>query len=162
MTNAWLASSHWAILPSKVRKYGRLAKRFPQYAELTGSLALPLREAQKLLNADEALLAWAFGKDAGYLLAVRTDKAVLVRLPVPLQRLRDDIATLRQALEAERPRPFPAEVAYRLYRELIGPAEKLIGGAKHLFVVPDGPLESLPLSVLLTKAPNLLRGIRCF
>ena len=130
-----------------------LVERFPQYAELASAQPLALAEAQKLLKPDEALLAWVFGKDEGFLLAVRAGQAALVRLPLPLQRLRDDIATLRRSLDVQNLRPFPAELAHRLYRDLIGPAEGLIGDAKHIFVVPDGPLESLPLAVLLTAPP---------
>ena len=127
-----------------------LVERFPQYAELAGAQPLALAEVQKLLKPDQALLAWVFGRDEGFLLAVRAGQAALVRLPVSLQGLRDDIATLRRSLDVQRLQPFPAALANRLYRDLIGPVEGLIGDAKHIVVVPDGPLESLPLSVLLT------------
>ncbi len=52
--------------------------------------------------------------------------------------------------------PLPFSVrwggkAYELYQKLFEPVEQMLGGARHVFIVPDGPLQSLPLGVLVTK-----------
>jgi CHAT domain-containing protein len=47
--------------------------------------------------------------------------------------------------------PFPGSHAYALYRKLIGPAEPLLAGFHHLLIVPDGTLQSLPMTVPVTK-----------
>ena len=47
--------------------------------------------------------------------------------------------------------PFDTTKAFELYRKLFEPLEKLLEGARHVFVVPDGALQSLPLGVLVTK-----------
>ena len=52
-----------------------------------------------------------------------------------------------------RPLPFNTALAHKLYKELLGPAEDLIKGKK-LFLVPSGPLTSLPFQVLITKEPD--------
>lgn len=50
--------------------------------------------------------------------------------------------------------PFPAARAYALYEKLIGPAEPFLAGIHNLLIVPDGALQSLPLTVLVTKPPQ--------
>jgi tetratricopeptide (TPR) repeat protein len=49
--------------------------------------------------------------------------------------------------------PFDAARAHALYKGLFGEVEDLIGG-KHLLLVLDGSLTSLPLSVLATEPPR--------
>ena len=46
---------------------------------------------------------------------------------------------------------FDTTKAFELYQKLFEPVEDLLDGARHLFVVPDGALQSLPLGVLVTK-----------
>jgi CHAT domain-containing protein len=49
---------------------------------------------------------------------------------------------------------FDVETAHDLYQTLLGPAEGMLGGVKHLLVVPTGPLQSLPLGMLVTSPPE--------
>jgi CHAT domain-containing protein len=62
-------------------------------------------------------------------------------------------ASLDPALNPDRA-PFPASRAYALYQKLIGPAEPLLAGVHHLLIVPDAALQSLPMTVLVTKPPQ--------
>jgi CHAT domain-containing protein len=50
--------------------------------------------------------------------------------------------------------PFPAARAYALYRKLVGPAEAQLTGVRHLLMVPDAALQSLPFAVLVTRPPE--------
>ena len=43
--------------------------------------------------------------------------------------------------------PFDTTLAYELYRQIFAPAEPLLQNVRHLIVVPDGALQSLPLGV---------------
>ena len=49
--------------------------------------------------------------------------------------------------------PFDLARAYELYQSLLGPVADLTSG-KHLFIVPSGPLTSLPFHVLVTEKPD--------
>ena len=55
-------------------------------------------------------------------------------------------------------RGFDGETAFDLYRKLFAPAEPLLDGARHVFVVPDDALQSLPLGVPLNLAPAALQS----
>ena len=50
-------------------------------------------------------------------------------------------------------RPFDTATAYEIFRRILAPAEPLLANARHLIVVSDGALQSLPLGVLVTEAP---------
>ena len=48
--------------------------------------------------------------------------------------------------------PFDTKRAFALYQDILAPAAPLLDGARQVFIVPDGALESLPLGVLVTQA----------
>ena len=140
----------------------RLAKEFPDYAELSAARPVPLPEVRALLAADEALLAWAPWDDRTYLWVVRKDGAEMHSLEIGADALADAVSELRAGLD-----PFSVETlkfkkfprfdttrAYELYSKMFAPTEPLLEGAAHVFVVPDGALQSLPLGVLVTGKPE--------
>lgn len=70
-----------------------------------------------------------------------------------MQRLRRHLDFSTGDLAQMLTRPFDVATANELYKKLLGPFEKELAGVKHLIVVPDGPLQSLPLDVLVTEMP---------
>ena len=138
----------------------RLALSFPDYAELAHPSPASLGEIQRLLAAGEALIAYLVSPEATYLLVVRADDAALHRLDLAAEELADVVGTLRQGLDqpgvarVESLRRYRVEEAWALYRKLLAPAEPLLEGVSHLFVVPDGALRSLPFGVLVTAEPE--------
>ena len=135
----------------------RLAMEFPSYAELTRPPAVTLEAAQALLTGDDALLAWLVGEDETWLWALRRDRASLFRIPLGRAALAQQVTALRERLDpALNPslRPFDATLAHGLYQQILAPAAALFETVPHLYVVPDGPLESLPLGVLVTRPPR--------
>lgn len=142
--------------------YLRIAREFPLYGEITQPKPLAVAEAQKLLAPDEALLLWLVGDKESYLWAVRRDRAAFHKLDMPRAELDAAVRSLRLYLDlgaSSDPeqlfaRPFDAVRAHALYAKLLGPAEGLLKGAKHLILVPDGPLQGLPPAVLVTEAPK--------
>jgi tetratricopeptide (TPR) repeat protein len=138
----------------------RLATEFPEYAELAAAKPMSLAEAQNLLAADEALLAWAPWDDRTFLWVVRKHGAAMHKLDVGARALAAEVAALRGGLDpvgvatlADIP-PFDATQAHALYAKLFASAEPLLEGAAHVFVVPGGALSSLPLGVLVTRRPQ--------
>jgi CHAT domain-containing protein/Tfp pilus assembly protein PilF len=134
-----------------------LAARFPAFATLTRPQPLALADAQRLLAADELLLAHVADAEASYLWAVRRDRARLYRVPLAAAELSDRVRRLRRGLDPGAgaslgsAKGFPADVAHALYAALLGPAVDLLAGARRLILVPDGALQSLPPAVLLTE-----------
>ena len=135
----------------------RIAKEFPEYAELSNPKPLAAESAQALLAPDEALLVYLSADDATWLWVLRRDVIAVRGIEMGAKALAHEISALRGALDPGRNSdfaPFPAKDAYALYQKLLGPALPLLDAVHSLLVVPDGALESLPLSVLVTKPPE--------
>ena len=141
-----------------------LSKSFPSYAEISSPSPVGLAEAQALLQPDEALLSYLVAEDRSYLWLVRPGQT---RRFVPeglgYEQLDEAVYQLRRALDQADIlsfadiKPFDPAAAHALYMRILAPVEPLLSGVRHLFVVPDKALESLPLGVLLTKVPHTVK-----
>jgi tetratricopeptide (TPR) repeat protein len=138
-----------------------IEEKFPEYAALTSREPLSVRDVQKLLGQDEALLTFtrSWERDKTHVFVVRQKGLTVYTVDVGLDELRKSVDTLRSSLDlsvvgslGSLP-PFDTTVAFELYDKLLGPAAPALEGVKHLFVVPTGPLQSLPLGVLVTRRP---------
>jgi CHAT domain-containing protein/Tfp pilus assembly protein PilF len=133
-----------------------IERDYPAYANLTNPKPLSVATVQKLLAPDEAMLVYLVGDDATFLWAVRQDRAALFRVSMGAKELTAEVTALRAKLDPwQNPSatPFPARRAYALYQRIMAPAAGFLDGARHVLVVPDGALESLPLAVLVTQPP---------
>ena len=146
-----------AILDNKLKDLKtRLNREFPKYEELASPKPLSLRETQKLLGPHEALLAYAVWDDSTFLWVVRRDQASMHSVEIGKKALDKAIAELRNDLDLSvaTAQSFNTMKAYELYQKLFAVAEPSLKGVQHMFVVPDGALQSLPLGVLVTKKPK--------
>ena len=148
----------------------RLAADFPRYGELAEPQPMTIAQVQALLGEDEALLFFLPGSITTHVWAISRDDAAWHRAAMWSDYLGDEIAQLRKDLDPAsvsrgavtlvegmgRPRipSFDRMKAHFLYTQLIEPAETVLAGKSHVFVVADGPLASLPLSVLISQRPS--------
>ena len=143
---------------------------FPEFRELTNPAPLSIAEVQALLRADEALVmtmtvdsylyTWAVSPTASAWTRAelaRADLRALVQgLRTQLRVAQDNRAgvSLNKAARASRLPGFDRAAAHRIYQHSLAPLEPVIGGARHLMVVFDGPLTSLPPAVLVARPPE--------
>jgi CHAT domain-containing protein/Tfp pilus assembly protein PilF len=132
--------------------------RFPTYANLTTREPLSLVETQKLLGPDEALLTFgrSWDGDTTHVFVVRSSSIFVYDADLGVEDLDASVSTLRAGIDLSSGRfpTFDRSEAYRLYSELLAPAEDALSDVAHLFVVPEGALNSLPLGVLVTEPPG--------
>ena len=134
----------------------RLSLQFPEYAEMAIPRPVTLAEVRKLLNPQEALLSYLVTDEETLLWVVRRDGVRMLRIDFEREPLEAAVRDLRTGLDlnlSELP-PFNTIQAFELYSRIFAPAEPLLRGIHHLFVVPDGPLQSLPLGVLVAEKPH--------
>ena len=138
----------------------RLEREFPQYRELTSPQPLVLDAARRLLAEDEALVVQLVSGEESFLWVVRRNDALFERLSIKRRELEALVRKLREQLDlggaASRKvfsEAFDTATPNEIYRKVLAPGEKLLGGVRHLIVVPDGALQSLPLGVLVTELP---------
>ena len=138
---------------------------FPDYAEFANPRPLDFAKVQAALADGEALVLFLADRNATYVWAVSEKAVKWHRAAVSRSELSALIREIRASLDPTGPArsatplgagpaammDFPAGAAHRLYRALLAPVEQVLDGADHVFVVKDGPISSLPLSVLLTE-----------
>jgi CHAT domain-containing protein/Tfp pilus assembly protein PilF len=135
----------------------RLHSEFPRYAELSSARPVSISDTQSLLLPNEALVSFTFSDNEAYLFVVRKKLAMFLPLPVKRGDVSKLVGDLRASLDAKgRPfnelLPFDVIKAHELYQKLFGSVDEVIRDATRLIVVADGPLQSLPPSLLVTEA----------
>ncbi|MDB2423460.1 CHAT domain-containing protein [Paracoccaceae bacterium] len=138
-----------------------LMSEFPHYSELVNPQPLSLVDTQAALGSDEALFTFISDDETEntYAFLVRKEDARAYKVDLSKSKISDIVSVLREGIDLSNsvsvkslPK-FDMELSYELYTNLFGPVEDLLEGIEHLLVVPNGPLESLPLNLLVTKEP---------
>lgn len=147
----------------------RLRRDFPAFAAIADPAPLSMADVQALLDPDEALLLFLATRSGTFVWAVTPKETAWHRAALGETELARMVRDLRADLDPTAPtragvslvdsgasQParapgFRADIAYSLYDQLIAPLMPSLNGISRLAVVKDGPLSSLPLSVLLTR-----------
>jgi len=140
----------------------QITEQFPRYAELTSRSPLSLGHTQQLLGPNEALITFIgdWGGDNTHVFVVRHDQATTYTVELGAEAFGRMVAELRAGVKlqnVERLSELPifnTTEAYELYQKLLAPSEPYLKRVKHLFVVPSGALQSIPLGVLVTERPE--------
>jgi CHAT domain-containing protein/uncharacterized protein HemY len=133
-----------------------IRRRNPKYADLYYPQPINLAQVQKLLDDDSVLMEYTVGEKSAFLFAITNKEYQLYRLG-NTDRLHAQVKGLRDLIMKTEPIEQVlgnyageyAGLAYKLYRMLVGPAEKLLVNKKRLIIVPDGVLVYLPFEALL-------------
>jgi CHAT domain-containing protein/tetratricopeptide (TPR) repeat protein len=132
------------------REYEELVRRVrresPAYAALAYPRPLSSGDISSALAADEALVEFLITAKRGFAWVVRRDGIRTWQVPG-----HDELQSQMRLLQALLPANDLAAIealGQRFYRQLLAPAESSLRGARRLIVVPDGPLQRLPLALL--------------
>ena len=128
-------------------------QRFPDYVALSKPQPLTIEETQALLADDEALVTIDLDVRS-YVWVITKDRAEWKELLVTAENVSKAVGTLRAGLNPDSPKPFDRNLAYVLYRQILGPIEEIISQKTRLSFVVDGALTSLPPQVLITTDPD--------
>jgi tetratricopeptide (TPR) repeat protein len=128
-------------------------KRFPDYAALSKPQPLTIEQTQALLADDEAIVIIDLDKKS-YVWVITKDRAEWKELLVRAEDVSKAVETLRTGLNPDSPKPFDSNLAYQLYRQVLGSIEEIISKKTRLSFVLDRALTSLPLEVLITTDPD--------
>lgn len=139
----------------------QIEKQFPEYASLIDPRPPSPDDVRGALRAGEALVSFYLAQDNSFIWVVPKDGPVqFAASPVGAAAIEQKVNRLRRALEpqAETLGDIPAfdlALAYELYQTLLQPVEAGWKPAKSLFVVSNGALGLLPLSLLPTAPATL-------
>lgn len=152
ITQAEIAS----LQATKAQTLKDIAKKFPDYGNLTNPPPPNAPDLQKQLKDDEAMLSFYFGQFDSFVWVVRKDTPVqFSRIKMTVGELNAKVTKLREALEPQAAMisdipAFDLKLASELYDTLLKPTEATWKPAKNLIVVTNGALGLLPLSLLPT------------
>lgn len=147
----------------------RIDQSFPNYRELVSPEPASITDVQTLLTGQEALVTYLtispdqdLREEAGlFIWLVRPDRGEMRRVEVGEGEIAATVTALRAQLDPGQGGgrgPFDVAAAHALYRKLLPFDAASLEGIKHLYVVPHGPLESLPFSVLVASDPGQAQG----
>ncbi len=135
----------------------RIARDFPRFRALLEPEPLTVDAVREMLRGDEALVSYFM--TAYRLVAFVFTRETFAVVPIAvrkkdlrerIERFREPLATVRGLSDLER---WDPAVAAELHAIIVEPIAPLIGGAKTLYLVPDGLLYALPFEALLSAAP---------
>jgi CHAT domain-containing protein len=137
----------------------RLHSDFPAYAGLADPGPVGLDAMKRALHPHEAFASFMIGVHSAYVLVVTRDGFTARPIGTNAEQLASDIAALREAFVPKLGKlpDFSLANANALYRQTLGPVEAQLAGVDHLTVAVSGDLASLPLSLLVTAAPQNAR-----
>lgn len=126
--------------------------------ELMAVRALAPEEIQRLLKPDEAIVVLVPTAAGTFTFAI-TDRALeWSKSRLRAKQMGDRVLALRTQLDPDNWQgtfaPFDRSMAFTTYRELFASVEQVIKDKAQLFLVANGELASLPLSVLVTESPE--------
>ena len=138
-----------------------LERDFPAYFNLDSSLTVQLAQVMSpaALAKDEAYLQFVQTDNAVYAMLITQHSYVLKRINLDRRTMQRRVAALRKGIEiggaisASDLPTFDLHTAHQLYLDLIAPVLPRGRRIKNLIITTDGPLASLPLSVLVSRAP---------
>lgn len=139
----------------------QIEKQFPEYASLIDPRSPSADDVRATLRPGEALVSFYLAQDNSFIWVVPKDGPVhFAASPVGAAEIEQKVNRLRRALEpqAETLGDIPAfdlALAHELYRTLLQPVEAGWKPAKSLFVVSNGALGLLPLSLLPTAPASI-------
>lgn len=138
---------------------------FPDYARLVAPKPMAGASVQKLLQPNEALVAYLVGLQDVFLWCITREAFTFRRLEISPQQLKRAVDVLRSSLdrdpESDRNATlFDLGLANDLYNQLLGPVASQLKSKSKLIVVPSGPLIGLPLHLLVASRPKILQPTR--
>ena len=140
-----------------------LLQQDEKYLEYLAPPLLKVTEFQNLLDNGEGLFTFVSDDEteATYAFFVTKDDARAYEIDLSENDIAAIVGELRAGIDLSNSSGFgdlpnfDMDLSYDLYSKLFGPVEDMLEGVKHLLVVPTGPLESLPLNLLVTEKPDI-------
>jgi CHAT domain-containing protein len=125
-------------------------KQYPEYFRNIFPEPRSVAGTEDLLSDDEAVLGWVLGTEKSFLWVVLSNRAELIELQTDAKTVAKEVNQIRSAIEQYPDGKFPLEVSSALFDRVFRPALPMLESVKHIYVIPDGALTTLPFHLLVT------------
>lgn len=136
-------------------------RRYPQYASMVNPDRVEVGDIRRYLKSGEAFIYIFTGRAKTFVWAIPYQGNIsFSEVPINRKKMKGIVEKLRKALDPENVQllddipAFNVDLAYELYRLLLEPISPGWKQAKSLYVVAQGPLGQIPLSLLPLKTPE--------
>lgn len=133
------------------RKRQLLETVAPGYDQLVDQV-VSLTDAQAALREGEVLAIVQLGAEKGLVAVITKFSFEAYEIVLGVAAAEEVVKELRAPIDGEFLLAFDLKRSHEVFRTLFGPVQRKIKSAKHLIVIPSGPLLSLPFNVLVTDA----------
>jgi CHAT domain-containing protein len=120
-----------------------------------------VQEIRAALRPDEAYFKLTELRGKDYAILITPQDTMIYRVGAPAKALNALAARVRDSIDGHlaegRLEPFDVAAAYTLYRLIAGPAAQRLQQVQALIVDPSGPLERLPMGVLVTDQDSIAK-----
>jgi CHAT domain-containing protein/Flp pilus assembly protein TadD len=141
----------------------QLWREYPRFMELANPRPVTVDDLQKrLLGADEALLSYVLLPQETVVFAVTREQFRMIVTPTRRGAIADRVHLIRRAIEKVALgesvlflRDIDPDTLHSLHRDLFAPVAATVGERRKVFVVADGPLQTVPFEFFLSSyAPD--------
>jgi CHAT domain-containing protein/Tfp pilus assembly protein PilF len=143
----------------------RIRQASPRLAALQDPQPLDARGVRDALDQGTALVSFSVGAEHTSVFVSRASADAgapplsVYTVPLGEDALRTRVLAFRGLIERGREAgpvdPAVVTQGEKLYRDLLGPAEKALAGSRRLLLSPDGPLHALPFAALVRRPQPL-------
>ncbi len=121
-----------------------------------------ITEIQSILAPGEVYFKLTTAKTRAFGLIIGKDDAIAYQLATPVQRVMQAATDVRRSIDGafgggRGLPPFKVGAAYSLFAMIAGPAPDRLAGAVRIISDPSGPLQRLPLGVLVADRDSAVR-----
>lgn len=133
-----------------------ISQKYPNYSETATAPKLTLLQVRNQLRPEEALLTFMLGRNQSFVQMITREGSRVGRINAGEAEIGQVVKKLRSSLEVQNGTvtEFDLKLSHSLFTLLFGDLGELSTSIKHLVVVPDGALSSLPFGVLVQKEPT--------
>ena len=98
-------------------------------------------------------------EDVTYIYVLAKGAQLIYKVEYSQSQLETDVMALREGIEIDLEdglQPFDTKLAHSMYKSLLAPAKDILVDVNHIFFIPNRPLESLPINILVMSEPGNL------
>ncbi|HYD56326.1 MAG TPA: tetratricopeptide repeat protein [Burkholderiales bacterium] len=137
----------------------QLWREYPRFMELANPRPVTVEDLQKrLLKEGEALVSYVLLPQETVIFAVTPSAFRMFVTPARRATLGERVHGIRRAIEKVALgesvlvlRDIEPETLHALYRDVFAPVAPLVAGRKKVFIVADGPLQTIPFELFITR-----------
>ncbi len=129
----------------------QLSEKFPDYRNLVNQAPVTASQVQALLSAEEAMLVYSVTAQGSYAWVIKKHQVQFLALPIAQAELETQVRFVRSKLQPDANKRLPEFTpltSNRLYQSVFAPLETGLADVKHILLVNEAALQSVPFGLL--------------